>query len=124
VGKEQIVGLLIALRLFVAGGDEVRAARWQGLVGSLVAALEPLPHVTVTAAMSPGRPVPVARLSLDEAAAGIRAVELARRLQAGDPPIHVNPVLAYEGVLLLNPMCLRESDVESIAGRLRALLAG
>lgn len=124
VGKEQIVGLITALRLFVAEGDDVRTARWQGLVASLVAALTPLPHVTVAAAMTPGRPVPVARLQLDEAGAGLSAVELARRLAAGNPAIHVNPALAYDGVLLFNPMCLRGADVETIARQLHALLPG
>lgn len=123
VGKEQIVGLLTALRLFVAEGDAVRMSRWQARVEGLVQALGTLRHATAAAAMTPGRPVPAVRLAVDETGAGISAIELSRRLVAGDPPIHANPALAYEGILLFNPMCLREGDVEVIAGRVRDLLA-
>lgn len=122
VGKEQIAGLLTALQRFVAEGDEARTARWNGTVAALVEGIGALPHATVTAATSPGKAVPVARLALDEGAAGISAVELARRLAGGSPAIHVNPILAGQGVLLFNPVCLRTGEAETIARRLRELL--
>ena len=122
VGKEQIVGLITALRLFVIEGDATRSSRWQAAVETLVREMGPLRHARATVAMSPGRPVPVVRLAVDEAAAGVTAIEVARRLAAGIPPIHTNPALAYEGVLLFNPMCLRDRDIGVIASRVRELL--
>jgi L-seryl-tRNA(Ser) seleniumtransferase len=123
VGKEQIAGLLTALRLFVAEGDEARTARWEGTVAALVAAMGTLRHSVVAAAMSPGKPVPVVRLALDEGAAGFTALDLARRLAGGTPAIHVNPAQAAQGILLFNPICLRDGDIETIAHRVREVLA-
>lgn len=122
VGKEAIVGLVTALRLFVAEGDEARAARWRRTVDALLEAIGTLPHAAAVASQSPGRPVPLVRLTLDEAAAGCTALELARRLGGGIPAIQVNPIFAHEGVLLFNPMCLRDGDAERIGRRLRELL--
>ncbi len=122
VGKEQIVGLVVALRLFVAEGDAIRSSRWQATVEALVREMGTLRHARATVGMSPGRPVPVAHLAVDESAAGMTAIEVARRLAAGDPPIHVNPARVYDGVLLFNPLCLRIGDVAVIARRVRELL--
>ena len=122
VGKEQIVGMIAALRLFVSEDDEARAARWEARIDALVEAVGCLPHTEVSAVVNPGRPVPTARLAIDEGALGITGVELVRELMAGDPSIHVNASQVYDGALLFNPMCLREGDVEAIARRLRELL--
>ena len=122
VGKEQIVGMIAALRLFVSEDDEARAARWKARIDALVEAVGSLPHTEVSAVVNPGRPVPTARLAIDEGALGITGVELVRELMAGDPSIHVNASQVYDGALLFNPMCLREGDVEAIARRLRELL--
>lgn len=123
VGKEEIVGLITALRLFVAEGDEARHARWSAEIRSLADALETLPNVRVTAAIDPGRPVPGLRVEIDEAAAGISGLELARRLIEGEPGIHCNTADVYEGALGFGPMCLREGDVEAIGKRMGELLA-
>lgn len=122
VGKEEIVGLITALRLFVAEGDEARHARWAAVIQSLAAALETLPNVRVTATIDPGRPVPGLRLDIDEAAAGISGLELARRLIEGEPSIHCNTADVYEGALGFGPMCMREGDVEAIGKRMGELL--
>ena len=122
VGKEEIVGLITALRLFVAEGDEARHARWSAEIRSLADALETLPNVRVTAATDPGRPVPGLRVEIDEAAAGISGLELARRLIEGEPGIHCNTADVYEGALGFGPMCLREGDVEAIGKRMGELL--
>ena len=122
VGKEQIVGMITALRLFVSEGDGARFERWKALIEALVAGMEGLPHTEVTTAVNPGRPVPVARLAIDEGALGITGVGLVQQLMAGDPGIHVNTSQVYDGVLLFNPMCLREGDAEMIARRLRELV--
>ena len=122
VGKEQIAGLITALQRFVAEGDEVRRARWDATVAALMAALAGLPHAVAAVETNPGRPIPSVRLKLDEAAAGMTAMDLVRELMAGDPSVHVNAGGVYDGELGLNPTCLREGDVTAIARRLRECL--
>jgi D-glucosaminate-6-phosphate ammonia-lyase len=124
VGKEEIVGLITALRIFVAEGDEVRAERWATSIRSLGEALEGLPNIVVETLINPGRPVPMLRLKLDEDKSGMTAVSLAKQLIKGDPCIHPGTGEMYEGELSFGPMCLRDGDVEAIAKRLGEILKG
>ena len=123
VGKEQIVGLIVALERFVAEGDEARRARWQAQVDELVAALGELEHAKMTAIVHPTRPIPMARLQVDEEQVNVGAVELAKRLTANDPAIHVKTSEAEKGALLFDPTCLRPGDVERIARGVHHALA-
>ena len=119
VGKEQIVGLMVALKRFVEEGDESRQSAWAEKAEALLKAIEGLPHTT--SRMGLNRSVPIVRLTLNETA-GVTGIELARELTAGEPSIHVNTSQVYEGALVFNPMCLREGDVEAIGERLREIL--
>jgi L-seryl-tRNA(Ser) seleniumtransferase len=115
VGKEEIVGLLAALRLFIEEDEEARHKRWQTLTGELVSALQGMPHTDVSAVVDRKRTgVPTVRLVLDEKALGVSALELVIRLQNGRPSIHANPSLVSEGVVLFGPMCLKEGEPEII----------
>ncbi len=124
VGKEEIVGLVTALRRFIEEGDEARHAGWEATVRALEGSVRDLPHVQTAFLINPGRPIPMLRLQVDEAAAGMTGVELAQELMSGEPSIHVNEGQVHDGVLLFSPMCLREGHVEAIAGRLGELLGG
>jgi D-glucosaminate-6-phosphate ammonia-lyase len=119
-GKEEIVGLLTALRLF-SEEDGRRAARWRQLAEALLAALKDLPGAAVG-------------LASDRRATGIPLVEIrlaapddgfavVRRLEQGEPSVRVNVSRAREGVLLLSPVCLREDQVAALAKKLRAAMS-
>ena len=122
VGKEQIVGLITALRLFVEEGDDARFERWRATCRSLVATVGDLPHAEVTELVNPGRLVPTVRIDIDEEALGQTAFEVVRQLIEGDPSIHVGAAQVYDGILLIGPMCLRDGDVEAVARRLKELV--
>jgi L-seryl-tRNA(Ser) seleniumtransferase len=124
-GKEEIVGLLTALRLFLAEDPAVRLARWTALMERLAAELGGLPNCTVTLLAKPGNDeVPVVDLALDRRASNRSALELARELQTGRPAIYVDAGRLDDGILRFGPMCLREDDPPAIGRRLRELLAG
>ncbi|MSS72273.1 MAG: aminotransferase class V-fold PLP-dependent enzyme [Candidatus Latescibacteria bacterium] len=123
VGKEQIIGLITALRLFVAEDPEARRKRWLGLMEALVAAAQGLPHAEVTLSVDRRRPeTPGVQLKLNEEAAGMTALDLVRRLQDGNPGIHAGPGRVSEGIVTFGPMCLKEGEPELIGKRLRELL--
>ncbi|OGG43525.1 MAG: hypothetical protein A3F84_29645 [Candidatus Handelsmanbacteria bacterium RIFCSPLOWO2_12_FULL_64_10] len=123
VGKEEIVGLITALRLFVSEDPEARRRRWLGLMEALVAAAQGVPHAEVSLAADPRRAeVPTVRLKLNEEAAGMSALDLIRRLQDGDPGIHAGPGRVSEGIVTFGPMCLKEGEPEIIGRRLKELL--
>ncbi len=124
-GKEEIVGLLTALRLFIAEDPAARRARWTALMTRLASALDGLPNCTVALLPKPGNDeVPVVDLALDRRSSNRSAIELARELQTGHPAIYVDAGRLDDGILRFGPMCLHEDDPPVIAKRLRELLAG
>lgn len=125
VGKEEIVGLLTALRLFLAEDPAARRARWTALMTRLASALEGLPNCRVALATDAGHDeMPLVDLALDRRSSNRSALDLARELQTGSPAIYVNAGRLDEGILRFGPMCLQEDDPPRIAARLRDLLAG
>src|SRR4029450_6004193 len=80
VGKEEIVGLLIALRLFVEENAETRRARWLGLMRELADGIAGLAGTEVKL-LSEGE-VPEVVLVV-RPAARVSALELMHRLETG-----------------------------------------
>jgi L-seryl-tRNA(Ser) seleniumtransferase len=117
VGKEQIIGLLTALELFVAEDDATRHARWLGELDAIAAELADVP---ATLDIRADAAVPTMALTL---ASPGKALALYEQLLSGRPVIHVDPQELAAGRLVLNPMCLAEGDRERLASRLRGLLA-
>jgi len=119
VGKEEIVGLLTALQLFIAD-EGVRVERWRAISSALRAALAALPGLEVG-------------IGDDARQSGIAYVtvraerhdftSLVSRLEAGVPSVRCNVARAGEGLLLLSPVCLSEDQVPEIAAKFRAALA-
>ena len=119
VGKEQIVGLLVALELFVAEDDETRHARWLATVTAVADRLDGLPSVRVE--VRGDAAVPTLALTLEDGAQA--ALSLYDALVSGRPSVHLDPEELAAGRLVLNPMCLAADDGARLAGRLRDLLA-
>jgi L-seryl-tRNA(Ser) seleniumtransferase len=119
-GKEEIVGLMTALRLFVAEDPEARRRRWLGLMEALLASLHGLDHARVT--LLADAEVPMVELAVDEAAAGVTAMALLKRLQDGTPGIHAEPSRVEDGVVLFGPVCLKDDEPAIIGERVKALL--
>ena len=125
VGKEEIAGLVKALRLFAAEDPDLRRQHWLGLMQGLVDACGVFKHAEVEVVADRKRSeIPSVRLALDEEAAGMTALELVRALQEGQPQIAANPSYVHEGVVTFGPMCLQEGEPEQIAQRLGELLGG
>ena len=125
VGKEQIVGLLTALELFVQEDPEERRQAWQARMEELVARLEGIPHAEARVVADRKRAeIPVVHLQVDEEAVGLSALEVVRQLQDGDPSIHANPGHVSEGIVAFGPMCLKEGEPEIIGRRVKELLGG
>ena len=117
VGKEEIVGLLTALRLFVEEDGGARRARWRGLMQELADGLAGLAHAKVSL-LDEGE-VPEVALDLDEAAAGVGALEVMKRLEQGTPAVFADPAAIDQGRILFGPMSLKDGEPARIAERLR-----
>jgi len=110
VGKETIVGLLVALKRFVAETDEARRIIYRARVERLAAQLGGA-RGSIREGLVPKLAIEVA----DGAAACLR-------LQNGTPSVHVDPSRAAEGILVINPVCLRDDELDALAQRLREVV--
>ena len=124
VGREEIVGLITALRRYAAGSDEADLARWQGLLDPIEAALVGLTGIAVSRHVSIDRPVPLLRIDFMANAAGANAYGLVNRLLAGEPAVAVDQSHAEHGRVVVNPQGLTEAEAEVVARRLREELLG
>ena len=124
VGKEEIVGLLTALQLFVATDHDAALADQEAKARYIAEELVDLPGVTTVflPASESSRGRTYAAITLDERALGKTAYDIIDRLKEGDPAIHVSEYRAGEGTLLINPFNLTEGDEARIAQRMREVL--
>jgi L-seryl-tRNA(Ser) seleniumtransferase len=122
VGKEDIIGLLTALELFVAEGDTARHQRWLTHAQTVMAGLGKLKSAkaVLTGAESTDE-IPVIELTLDKNSA-LTALELVIALQNGTPSIHVDPTWCDRGMIVVNPMCLQAGEAEQVARAIRLAL--
>ena len=122
VGKEEIMGLLTAVDLFLSRDEAEELAAWERQAATICAAVADLPGVraSVVAREPPAAPwiVPRAYLRLEEGAP-VTEQCLMSELAAGDPPII--PRRTSLG-LMFDPMTLEPGEEAVVARRLRALL--
>ena len=116
-GKEEIAGLLTALRLFVAEGDKARHARWLALLQTVQSGLGRTKGVVPSlCGAEDTAAVPSLHLSFQREG---RAAEVALLLQSQSPAIHVDAFLRERNILTVNPMCLTEAQIGSLVRGLR-----
>lgn len=119
VGREEIVGLIVALRRYVAGSDEADLERWQQLLDPIESTLEDLPGIEISRSIPEHKPVPMLRIDLQGDDRAERAYEIVNRLRDGDPAIAIDQSHAEHGRLQVNPMGITEEEACAIARRLR-----
>ena len=121
VGKEQIVGLLVALCAFAEEDDGARNRRLAVIADGLFEALRSLPLVEVRRTCDCARAdMPLVEVVLSPG--GPSAALIAARLRTGTPAVHVDTTNADRGVLLLAPTCLSAPHVSLIAAAFKAAL--
>ena len=115
-GKEEIVGLLVALRRYAAHDEDARRRRWAALTERLAAELGAIPGLTARAeaTQSGGRPVPMTIVTVDPGGYGRTAVELVRAFEALDPIIMLGDHDSETSVLRLDPENLDEATVTAL----------
>jgi L-seryl-tRNA(Ser) seleniumtransferase len=124
VGKEEIVGLVVALRRFMTRDLEGERREQQAQLELIVEALSGLPGV------SPGllddsaapRPYPTAIIRLDERLLERSAASIVNELAEEDPPIAVSQNFLDQQALGLVATTLRPGEAEIVAARLKEVL--
>jgi len=123
VGKEELVGIIRALELFVEEDHEARKAEWRQRAERIAEELaeEPALSTSVTAAEKTDV-APTVPVTVDEAEAPVTTAELVRGLREETPRIFVGADELDEARFTINPMCLPDERVEYVLERIRARL--
>ncbi len=120
IGKEQIVGLMTALKLFLEDDPDARRAQWRLRCEELMQAFAGI--ATVKPRLVEGE-VPMVEMALDQRA-GLTARALAKRLQDGNPGVAIHGGKLRQGLLVFGPTCLRPGEAAQVGVALRNALGG
>ncbi|MEW6751254.1 MAG: aminotransferase class V-fold PLP-dependent enzyme [Candidatus Latescibacterota bacterium] len=127
VSKEQIVGLIWALRRYVQTDMVVEKRRWEAMAERMRDGLQGIGGVRAEVAMARGGPrplcIPRVRVQLDEQTLGRTQAQVLECLAGERPAVEVYPEPA-SSALWLNPQHLSPGEDEYVAARLRAALGG
>jgi L-seryl-tRNA(Ser) seleniumtransferase len=119
VGKEEIVGLIVALQRFVAREEAAERAAWLAKIEYVAGKLTGMPGVQVEIVDAL---VPSASIRLDEGYLARTAYDVLNELSAGEVRVFLNEKRAWQGILGVNPIALRDGDERLVADRLRTVL--
>jgi L-seryl-tRNA(Ser) seleniumtransferase len=121
-GKEEVVGLMTALKIFATHGLAPWSGQWHSLIERLQARLEVVPGLAVTTVADSYRPgVPGLLISGGNKDPGF-ARGLASHLRDHDPPIFLDQGAMEQGMLQVAAICLRDEDVEVIGEAVEAFV--
>jgi L-seryl-tRNA(Ser) seleniumtransferase len=120
VGKEEMAGLLAAVRRYLTLDHEARLARDERVVADWCRALNALPgvHAQRSFPNEAGQPLPRCEVTLTDAAR-YKVDQLVQALWAGTPAIAVG---VGERSFVLNPMTLDDDEASQVQAQLIALL--
>ena len=124
VGKEEIAGLVAAVRAYLKQDTEAWRQEQAGKIRTLRAGLEQLPHLRVTILDSGESGYPLLAVELEENPSGLTLVDLVLSLLEGDPAVAVGQQEIPQGRLILNPVSLGADQLELVIERFGSILAG
>ena len=121
VGKEEIAGLLAALRLFIAEGDAMRHRRWMSVLDGISAELKLLKPATVAIeGKADAGAVPVLVITCLGPVG--TAAQVIKKLIAGKPSVHTDPFRRAKNKIVINPVCIPPEFAGSLGKLLKAAI--
>jgi L-seryl-tRNA(Ser) seleniumtransferase len=124
VAKEEIIGLITALEIFVEEDEEAENRRYNEMCRKVVDALAEVPGLEATVKFDDyDYLTPHAVVHFQRSWRGRSPDEIAAALETGDPPIHLNALGPPED-LAVDPLNLQEADLEVLIRRFREELLG
>ena len=123
VGKEEILGLLVALEEYLKRDHQADLRQWRGFMESVAADLHGISTVTAEVYLPGpgGHPVPYLRVHWDQSRLNLKYHDCAQQLRDGEPSIEVNAT--REGLSLAS-YNLYPGEERIIGLRLRGILRG
>ena len=124
VGKEEIIGLMVALESYVNRDHVADRRRWTEMLDEIRAGIDGIPGVSVQlrGQESSYRGAPVAIVSLDETVIEKSVEEVINGLIEGDPAVGVSQGYVDQRAIGINPLVLQPGEPATIVSRLREVL--
>jgi D-glucosaminate-6-phosphate ammonia-lyase len=121
-GKEEIVGLMTAVRWYLDLDPVALMQTYEDQVAAILRAFAGVPGVDARRSFpnEAGQPMPRAELLLDQAALGISRDALLERLMAGDPAVSL--AASSANGIYINPQTLTPGEVDIVIERIQAIL--
>jgi L-seryl-tRNA(Ser) seleniumtransferase len=121
VGRESMVGMLVALQLYASQRDEDDFSQWNHKAQYIVQQLQDIPHIEIQHTIGNGIQdnIPYCKVILDETTLGFTANALRQQLLDGDPRIMT---ICHDNVLIMNMRNLMGDEHTQIVTRLREIL--
>jgi uncharacterized pyridoxal phosphate-dependent enzyme len=122
VGKEELVGLMAAIKWYLNLDHEALMASYEAQVQYVTDAFAGCSGVSAQRSFpsEAGQPMPRAEITFDEKALGLTRDEILAQLRTGRPSIALAPAGA-NGVYL-NPQTLQPGQVETIVARIKQII--
>ncbi len=124
VGKEEIAGLVAAVRAYLKQDPAAWRREQAGKIQTLQDGLRKLPHLKLSIVDGGEAGYPQLAVELEENPAGLTLVDLVLGLLEGDPAVAVGQQEMPLGRLILNPVSLGVDQLELVMDRFRSILAG
>jgi D-glucosaminate-6-phosphate ammonia-lyase len=125
VGKEEVVGALVALQAYGQRDHGLEAARIRSQVQQMFDSLSSIDGLTpIIEDDFGGRPRPALRVSVDACVVGMNAAALVIALEEGEPRVCVNDAPVENGQFVINPSELQDDQAEIVIQQIRAVIQG
>lgn len=121
VNKEEMLGMMVAVEVFLAQDADVYRSELEGRAQRIVDAVTAVPAVQTEVQLPEiANHVPHVHIWWDESRIRISVPEVVQKLREGDPSIEVTP--GSKEHLIVNPWMLGPGETEVVAARIREIL--
>ena len=124
VSKEEIAALLTALDLFTSGAYDSQFVDFRRWLEQIVAGLVESRSVCQIVEPSADGQWPVLEINVDCEVLGKSAFDVCRELRHRTPPVYVGHSGLRQGLLTINPVCLKEESVLDLIWAIQGALRG
>jgi len=124
VGKEEMVGLMTAVRLYLDMDHDALMQSYEDQVQHVIAAFDKIPGIVANRSFpnEAGQPMPRADIQFDAQVLRFTRDEIQEQLREGDPCIYL--ALAGKNGVYVNPQTLKAGEVEIITQCIRDIVGG
>lgn len=118
VGKEELVGLLTALELFIEEDQDEQRQRWLHRAEYFDDQLSGIDGLVSRIDRTEESIAPEVVVAINADVVGSTATEIARTLREEDPRVFLGSDRLHRDEIVLNPMCLKDDQVDYVLDRL------